>query len=424
MRAASQQEAAAPVAPAPQPPDSKEPRASPSSLFAGLAALAGGHLAVDCCTGIWPVYKTIAHLDLHVAGAIATLAGVISNGLQIGFGYLGDRGFARALLAAGTLLAGAVAFLPYTGDYRLLFALVLATSIGSAAFHPIGAGAAGALSRQRTGVLTAVFLAGGYIGYSLSQVVFTTAYHLAPRATAVIALLPAAAALAVLARVPSAPRRPHGLGAWTRSLRGAFRPLASLFAVQALAAAVNVSLIFLLPDLLLERGAPPWVAQGGGHFALVAGGALALLPAGHAADRIGGRRVLLTMNLATGAALALILVGRLPTGALLAALTAFGAFNSANNVVAVSEGNRLLPDHGSGVSALLMGLPWCLASLGPVTAGALADPSRGGSPSSALTAVALCLPLALLAAALLPPSSAGRGPTPPPPIAEEEQHPI
>lgn len=404
----------------PQVPGPKSLDSSPSSVIAGLAALAGGHLAVDCCTGIWPVYKTIAHLDLHIAGAIATIAGVIGNGLQIGFGYLGDRGLARVLLVGGALLAGAVAFVPYTGDYRLLFALVLATSIGSAAFHPIGAGAAGALSRRRTGVLTAVFLAGGYVGYSFSQVIFIAAYHFAPRATAVIALIPALAALAMFARVPSAPPRPHTLEAWTRSLRSAGRPLASLFAVQALAAAVNISLVFLLPDLLLERGAPSWVVQGGGHFALIAGGALALLPAGHASDRLGGRRVLVATNAATGAALALILSGPLPTAVLLPALAAFGAFNSANNVVAVSEGNRLLPDHGSGVSALLMGLPWCLAALGPVIAGALADPGRGGTPTSALTSMALCLPLALLAAALLPRGKFAAGPAVP--VAEEEQH--
>ncbi len=388
---------------APPPRASGRPKSgAPGAVVAGLAALAGGHLAVDCCTGIWPVYKTIAHLDLHVAGAIATAAGLIGNGLQIGFGYLGDRGHARALLVGGVFSAGAVAFLPYSGDLRFLFALVLATSVGSAAFHPIAAGAAGSLSRQRTGVLTAVFLAGGYVGYSLSQFAFTAMYRLSPRATGLIALLPALTSVAIFARAPVTPRRSHTLAAWTRSLQSARRPLASLFAVQALAAAVNVSLIFLLPDLLLERGAPTWVVEGGGHFALVAGGALALLPAGHASDRLGGRRVLMATNVATAAALALILGVRLPTAALLPALTVFGAFNSANNVVAVSEGNRLLPDHGSGVSALLMGLPWCFAALGPVVAGALADPARGGAPSAALTAVALCLPLALTAAALLP----------------------
>jgi FSR family fosmidomycin resistance protein-like MFS transporter len=385
-----------------------QPR-SVTRVTSGLLALAFGHLAVDSCTGIWPVYKTIAHLDLNLAGAIATFAGMMGNGLQLGFGFLGDRGLARALLVGGVLLSSAATFVPYAGNYAALFALVLATSIGSAAFHPIGAGAAASLSRNRAGVLMALFLAGGYVGYSMSQFAFTAVYRSARGGTALISIVPALAALGIWRFVPSAPKRRPTLSAWTRSLRDAARPLGALFAVQAFASTLNISLVFLLPDFLLQRHAPAWVAEGGGHFAFVLGGALALLPAGHASDRLGGRRVLMVMNLLTGLLLGVILWVDLPPLALLPFLAAFGAFNGANNVVAVSEGNRLVPEHNSGVSALLMGMPWCLAALGPAIAGYLADPRRGGHPTAALTWMALCIPLVLAAAALVP----ARGPEAP-----------
>ncbi len=368
----------------------------------GLLALAFGHLAVDSCTGIWPVYKTIAHLDLNLAGAIATFAGVMGNGLQLGFGFLGDRGLARALLVGGVLLSCAVTFVPYTESYTALFALVLATSIGSAAFHPIGAGAAASLSRRRAGVLMALFLAGGYVGYSMSQFAFTAVYRSTRGGTALLSIVPALAALGIWRFVPSAAKRRPSFSAWTRSLHSAARPLGALFAVQAFASTLNISLVFLLPELLLQRHAPAWVAEGGGHFAFVLGGALALLPAGHASDRLGGRRVLMVMNLLTCLLLAVILWVDVPPLALLPFLVVFGAFNSANNVVAVSEGNRLVPDHSSGVSALLMGLPWCVAALGPGIAGYLADPRRGGNPTLALSWMALCLPLVLVAATQVP----------------------
>jgi MFS family permease len=175
------------------------------------------------------------------------------------------------------------------------------------------------------------------------------------------------------------------------------RPLAPLFAVQVFTNMVGVSLIFLLPDLLLARGAPAWMVEGGGHFGLVAGGALGLLPAGHAADRWGARRVLLVANGATFVLLALLL-GRSSASAVdLALVTGFGAFNAMNGVVSVAEGNRLLPGQASGVSALLMGLAWCFGALGPVTAGWLADPARGGTPAGALAWLGLALPLALAA---------------------------
>jgi MFS family permease len=167
--------------------------------------------------------------------------------------------------------------------------------------------------------------------------------------------------------------------------------------VQALTNMVGVSVIFLLPDLLLARHAPAWMVEGGGHFGLVAGGCLGLLPAGHAADRWGARGVLLVANGSTLLLLALLL-GRSTASAVdLALVTAFGAFNAMNGVVSVAEGNRLLPGRASGVSAMLMGLAWCVGALGPVTAGWLADPARGGTPAVALAWLALALPLALAA---------------------------
>jgi hypothetical protein len=69
-----------------------------------------------------------------------------------------------------------------------------------------------------------------------------------------------------------------------------------------------------------------------------------------------------------------------------------------NNIAAVAEGNRLLPGQASAVSALLMGLPWCVAALGPVVAGVLADPARGGTPAGALAWFLLLMPLGLAAA--------------------------
>ena len=77
-----------------------------------------------------------------------------------------------------------------------------------------------------------------------------------------------------------------------------------------------------------------------------------------------------------------------------------------NGVVAISEGNRLLPGQASGVSALLMGMPWCIAALGPVVAGLLADPARGGTPAGALGWFLLLMPFTLAASLLVRPRRA------------------
>ncbi len=372
--------------------------AAVSAAAASLVALAGGHFAVDCCTGIWPVFKTLAHLDIARAGLIATVGAMAGNGLQVAFGFLADRGWRRRLVVGGVCLAGAVTFLPFAvRSYLLMFALVLVTHLGSAAFHPSATGAAGALSHSHTGLMIGLFLSGGYVGYSLSQVLFSSIYRHSTTLTPAIALLPIVAAITIARRGPGvlpaarSDREP-------RSLRSVpLRSLAPLFAVQVFTNAIASSVIFLLPDFLLARGAPAWMAEGGGHLGLVAGGCLGILPAGHAADRWGARRVLLVANGATLLLLAVLLGRTSASGVDLGLVTAFGTFSAMNGVVSVAEGNRLLPGQASGVSALLMGLAWCVGAVGPVTAGWLADPARGGTPAGALAWLGLALPLALVA---------------------------
>jgi MFS family permease len=245
-------------------------------------------------------------------------------------------------------------------------------------------------------------LTGGYLGYGLSQLVFTATYHAHRSGTGLLFLAPLLTGLAVAAMVPKVAGRGQSLAAWKRALRAELGPLRSLFLVQLFASAINLGLVFLLPDLLLARGAPTWIAQGGGHAALVLGGALSLLPAGHAADRFGARRVLVATNLFAGALIAWLVFVPSPSLVELAVIAGFGAFNGANNVVLVAEGNRLFPGQASAASALLMGFPWCFASLAPVIVGNLADPTHGGNPVTGLGWLSLCVPCTLLASALVP----------------------
>lgn len=350
------------------------------------------------------MFKTLAQLDIVKAGLIHTLGNMAGNGLQLAFGMLADRGLRKRLIVGGVAVAGAVTFVPWAvSSYAVMASLVLLTQVGSAAFHPPATGSAGLLSRRRTGIVIAVFLAGGYAGYALSQVLFSGLYRVAPTLTALIALLPIGIAVAIAAGLHAAPEPHRTPGASRAALRPALPRLAPLFAVQTFASTVNVSLTFLLPDLLLSRRAAGWIVEGGGHFALVAGSCLALLPAGHAADRWGARRVLVVANAAAFVLFAALLSRSSASTLDLLIVAGVGASNGMNGVVSISEGNRLLPGQASGVSALLMGMPWCLAALGPVVAGVLADPARGGTPAGALGWFLLLMPFTLAAGLLVRP---------------------
>ncbi len=361
-----------------------------------------GHFAVDLCCGIWPVYKTMAGFDLTIAGLVATIAGIFGNAMQLAFGLAADRGRRKLLLVGGLVLSGAIVFVPLVQSLPLISLLVPATSIGSAAFHPTATGAASSLASHRSGVMVGVYLTGGYVGYALSQWVFTSVFSANGGSTEILLIVPVLAAIAVVKGLEAAPGRPKSLSGMKELLTSHARKLGALFAIQVFASSLNIGLIFLLPDLLKERGTPDWILYGGGHAALVLGGSLALLPAGHAADKWGARRVLLSFNVIAGALFALLLFSPFETASLLILLTLFGAANGANNVVLVAEGNRSLPGRNGAVSAMLMGLPWCISGLTPLIVGHLANPVNGGSVGSALAKLGFAVLGSLIATGLLP----------------------
>ena len=385
-------------------PRASTPSAVPRgpTVAVGLLALAFGHLAVDSCSGIWPIFKTLAGLDLAWAGLVATIAGMSGNILQLLFGFLADRGLRRAVLVTGIAASGAVAAVSLTTNATWHVVLVTLAALGSGAFHPTAAGAAGSMGGARKGVFVALFLAGGYAGYGFSQLAFATLYQWTPALTLVLAGLPLLAALANgVFPPPLVTPAAGGVRAWATSIARALPRLSPLFAIQLLSSAAVVSVVFLLPDLLLARAAPYWMVAGGAHAAFVLGGCASLLPSGHLADRYGARTVLVISNVLAGIALA----GLLGWGhgvASLGLVAAFGFFSGANNVVVVAEGTRLFPDRAAATSAILMGLPWCLASLSPAVAGLLATPDFTGSPAVTLGIMGLAMPATAVLATRLP----------------------
>lgn len=392
----------------------------------GIAAVAVGHLSVDACAGVWPVFKVLAHLDLRLAGVLATVTTVVGNGAQLAFGPLADRGHRRVLVAAGVAMSGAVFILPYAGSAAALLALMIVGAVGSAAAHPAGAGHAGAARTGRPGLAMAVFMVGGAVGFGISQLLYAGLYRglagrLAPL-TAIPLLLGAAFLLVGrsprAAAVPATPPRAPAARAAANAASVPWGKIAALFAIQGLSACVGVAVQFLTPEVFGGSGA---MAMGGAHALATLTGALALFPAGVARDRLGARRVLFVVNALAGLALALLaLLGTRDPRVALAAIPLFTFANSANTVVALAEGTHGLAGKGSSVAALLMGLPWLVAAPAPALAAFLADPSRGGTPGIALGWMSLCSPAAA-AVALLLPGTAGatrRSPTtaaPPPP---------
>ena len=59
---------------------------SSSLVKNNLLILVVCHFVLDFFTGIWPIYKTIAGIDMAKAGLIAGITGFIGEALQLFFG--------------------------------------------------------------------------------------------------------------------------------------------------------------------------------------------------------------------------------------------------------------------------------------------------------------------------------------------------
>jgi FSR family fosmidomycin resistance protein-like MFS transporter len=352
------------------------------------------HILVDF-TGmsIWPVYKTLAGLDVAKAGWIATVIGMSGSALQPLFGLLADRFGPRRTILLGALLTSFALLLGplvdyqavldsklpslfgLSGFYLVVFVILAAGRLGQDMFHPSGAGLAGSFSTRRGATFLAVFIAMGSIGYGLSQIAFRTAYNGLNHHTEII-LIPAAILWAFVwlrcrpVEAPESQRR--SIGGSLRSLRPVAGKILVLFLILAISSGVLSGLFFLMPEFAHEKGYPAWLGQGGAFGLIVFGATVFMVPMGHLADRIGRRRTLMAMMILSAVSYHALVRLTLPVPWFILLCVLGGAFLGTVNPLGVAFGQRIAPPQNmSIVSAILMGWAWCLGNTVPSIVGEL-----------------------------------------------------
>jgi len=385
-------------------------RGAPPWPGRAVTALALAHGANDLYMGFLPALLPLIvermGLSLALAGGLVSVVNLASQLTQPVIGHSADRIGRRPLVLIGPLVTTvSMAALGLMGSYRMLLIALVCGSFGNSAFHPQGAALTGKVGGPRSGAAMAIFAAGGNIGYGLGPVLvisivrlFGTRYTWVtiPIGLAAVAFLAAALPRGVDVPVagapdpPGAPARPH----W-------FRPLAILWLVVALRAAVAILFTTFVPLLIARR-----------HEALMLGGWTLLgfslsaaaggLIGGAASDRVGRRCVTLISLVLSAPALFLFLHGHGIWAAALLLVTGASLFAALPvNLVMAQE---LLPQRASFVSGLMMGLAWAVGGLSTTIVGALADhlaitlgPAAGlaraldGVPLLAFAAAALAL---------------------------------
>lgn len=345
-----------------------------------LFLLGIAHFLVDTMLGIWPVYKSLTKLDLAKAGLVVAAGAFIGEGSQLFFGKLNDKGYRKALIIGGLVIAMASVFLTYSSNYMILFGLYLLTCIGSACFHPCAASLVNSLIPARRNLLMTIFAAGGSLGLATSQLTFTHMYLSFENRTYLLAI-PALGLAFILMyyHFPQVNRDPGAVhhGAYFKDFIEFFKnpTLRALYISQIANQSILWGTIFILPDVLREQGHGDWTCYGGGHFCFILGAACMVVPGGYLADIYSPRRIMLYGGLISFFAFYFILFsGGISIILLLPALFVLGSTLALMNPIAVSFGNRLEPTRSGAISAFLMGLVWCVSeALGPGGLGAMSS---------------------------------------------------
>ncbi|CAN5736553.1 MFS transporter [soil metagenome] len=360
-----------------------------------MGVLSSGHLFTDlnqcAVAALLPFLISERGLSLAAAGALVFAATVSSSLVQPLFGIFSDRNPIPALMPLGVLLAGVgMALVGVAPSYPLIFASVVVSGIGVAAFHPEAARFANYVSGARRARGMSFFSVGGNAGFALGPIVATPLVLVFGLPGTLFLALPAALMAGVMFAETSRMLRlaPEEAGNGSQEVEAppeSWGPFAVMIAVVAVRSFVYFGLVAFVASYY-ERVHGASAALGNVALTvMLASGAVGTLFMGPLADRFGRKAVLVwSMLVLPPLVLAFTFVGPYPGMALLALV---GAATVGTFGVTVVMGQEYLPGRIGLAAGLTMGLSIGLGGIGAPLLGLLAD--AGGLKTTMLAVAAL-----------------------------------
>lgn len=356
------------------------PRAPMNRL--GLALLSLGHFTVDVCQGGLPVLLPFLFVDLQLsyttAALVITIAALTSSVIQPLFGLLADRMTQRWLLPLGCFLAtAALALAGQAPSYPLLLALVIASNLGIAMYHPEAARAANLFAGARKASGMALFAVGGNLGFAAGPALVGALLVSFGRPGAlgllVLALSIPALFLLLGPRLSAAapPRVSSAASAAASARPSTRRPMALLVAVIAARQWAQANLLTFVPLYVVTylNASPALASQLLAVLSL--GSVVGTLVAGRLGDRFGPRPVI-TSSLFVATPLLLLLfvvAGPLTFAVIFLAGAALVMALSLSVVLA----QAYMPERTALAAGLTLGLGVGLGGIGSALVGGVAD---------------------------------------------------
>jgi len=341
-----------------------------------------GHVVVDASQGILPVVvvklKEVFELSYFQVGIMMMILNLTSSVIQPLFGYISDRLRTGWFIPVGVLwTALAMGLLGWSPNYVAALLLVGFAGLGTAAYHPRAMMAVYLVSGAKRGLGTAIFSAGGNLGFALGPVVGSLLV-LGLGLHATVGLIPAGLLcfLAIVFYPGDFLHRESKIKPKSAQQvdQAAFPipwvPLIAVFLIITLRSWVYMSAITYLPMLLQGQGMQ---LKSGSSILTVflACGAVASLYGGHLSDKVGRKSVIVVSSLIYPILMALMLLTKGPWVWIFAG--ASGAALLAPYSVTVVLTQELLPRYLGLASGLTLGLGFGTGGLGTALSGYLAD---------------------------------------------------
>ena len=360
-----------------------------------MGVLSSGHLFTDLNQGavaaLLPFLVSERGLSLAAAGALVFAATVSSSLVQPLFGVFSDRNPIPVLMPLGVLLAGVgMALVGVAPNYPLIFAAVVVSGVGVAAFHPEAARFANYVSGERRARGMSFFSVGGNAGFALGPLVATPLVLLFGLPGTLFLALPAALMAGVMFAETSrmlrlAPEEAANGSAGPEAQPESWGPFVVMIAVVAVRSFVYFGLVAFVASYY-ERVHGESAALGNVALTvMLASGAVGTLFMGPLADRFGRKAVLAwSMLVLPPLVLLFAFVGPYPGMVMLALI---GAATVGTFGVTVVMGQEYLPDRIGLAAGVTMGLSIGLGGVGAPLLGLLAD--VGGLRTTMLAIAAL-----------------------------------
>ncbi|MGI8650457.1 MAG: MFS transporter [Rubrobacter sp.] len=354
----------------------------------GMTGLSFGHLFTDLNQGavaaLIPFLIAERGISLTAAGALILAATVSSSVVQPIFGIFSDKRSLSALMPLGLLLGGVgIALVGVAPNYATIFACIVLSGIGVAAFHPEGARFANYVSvsggRARG---MSYFSVGGNAGFALGPALTTPLILAFGMPGTLLLVLPAALMAAVLfMELPRlATFRPEAAGVGKSSPAtttdaapgsGWWFAFVRMVAVVVIRSFVYFGLVAFVASYYVQDLGTSAAFGNTALTVMLASGAAGTLLLGGVADRFGRRTVLAgTMLVAGPLVYAFTLSGPIVGAVLLGCVGAclIGTFG-----ITVVMGQEYLPDRIGLAAGISLGLSIGIGGVGATSLGAFAD---------------------------------------------------